>query len=79
MRFYSFQIVIEKEQEDDGYFAYSPNLPGCFGKGETIEKAKWSIREAMQLHLASLLENGDPIPQFPSVVHVEELSIGLPA
>jgi hypothetical protein len=30
MKFYSFQIVIEKEPEDEGYYAYSPTLPGCF-------------------------------------------------
>jgi predicted RNase H-like HicB family nuclease len=25
-----FDIVVEKEQEDVGYSAYSPTLPGCF-------------------------------------------------
>ena len=30
MRFYSFQIIIEKEPEDEGYFAYSPTVAGCF-------------------------------------------------
>jgi predicted RNase H-like HicB family nuclease len=79
MRFYSFQIIIEKEPDDPGYFAYSPTLPGCFGNGATIEEAKRSIREAVELHLASLVANGDPIPQTPGLVHVEELSIGLPA
>lgn len=79
MRFYSFQIVIEKEPDDPGYFAYSPTLPGCFGNGATIEQAKSSIREAIETHLASLIAHGDPIPQTPSVVHVEELTVGLPA
>jgi predicted RNase H-like HicB family nuclease len=79
MRFYSFQIVIEKEPEDPGYFAYSPTLPGCFGNGATIEETKKSIHEAVELHLASLVANGELIPQFPGVVHVEELSVGLPA
>lgn len=79
MRFYSFQIVIEKEPEDPGYFAYSPTLPGCFGNGATIEEAKKSIREAVESHLASLVAHGDAIPQTPSVVHVEELTVGLPA
>lgn len=65
MRFYCFQIVIEKEPDDPGYFAYSPNLPGCFGNGSSIEEAKQSIRQAVELHLASLVEHGDPIPQVP--------------
>ena len=29
MRFFNFEIVIEKEPEDPGYYAYSPTLPGC--------------------------------------------------
>jgi len=36
MRFYSFQIVIEKEAEHEGYYAYSPTLPGCFSNGKSI-------------------------------------------
>ena len=35
MRFYNFEIVIEKEPEDEGYSAYSPSLPGCFSNGRT--------------------------------------------
>jgi len=54
MKFYSFQIVIEKEPEDEGYFAYSPTVPGCFSNGRTIEDAKRHIREALEQHLAVL-------------------------
>jgi len=57
MKYYSFQIVIEKEPEDEGYFAYSPTLPGCFSNGKTIEDAKRNIREAIQLHLESMREH----------------------
>ncbi len=78
MRFYSFQIVIEKEPEDEGYFAYSPNLPGCFSNGKTIEQAKKNIRVAIEQHLASLLEHSRPIPQNDRLVHTEELSVGIP-
>ncbi len=78
MRFYTFEIVVEKEQEDDGYAAYSPGLPGCFGGGRTIEEAKRSIREAIQQHLQTLLAHGQPIPQNERLVHVEELTVGVP-
>ena len=78
MRFYHFEIVIEKEQEDEGYFAYSPTLPGCFGNGRTIEEAKQSIRMAVQQHVEVLLTHGDPVPQNERLVHVEELTVGVP-
>ena len=78
MRFYSFQIVIEKEPEDEGYYAYSPTVPGCFSNGKTIEEARRNIREAVEQHMASLLGHGQPIPQDDGLVHVEELTVGLP-
>ena len=78
MKFYTFEIVIEKETEDDGYAAYSPTLPGCFSNGKTIEEAKQNIREAIRLHIESLLAHGQPIPQNDKLVHVEELTVGIP-
>lgn len=78
MKYYSFEIVVEKEAEDEGYFAYSPTLPGCFSNGRTIEEAKRNIREAIQLHVESLLAHGQPIPQNEKLVHVEELTVAIP-
>ena len=78
MQFYSFEIVIEKEPEDEGYFAYSPTLPGCFSNGLTIEEAKRNIREAIQQHVAVLQEQGQVIGQQERLVHVEELTVGMP-
>jgi len=77
MKFYNFEIVVEKEQEDEGYLAYSPTLPGCFSNGKTIEEAKRNIREAIQQHIKSLLAHGESIPQNENLVHVEELTIGV--
>ena len=78
MKFYSFQIVIEKEPEDEGYYAYSPTLPGCFSNGKTIEEARRNIREAVEQHVESLLRRAQKIPQDDNLVHVEELTVGLP-
>ena len=78
MKFYSFEVIIEKESEDEGYFAYSPTLPGCFSNGLTIEEAKRNIREAIELHLTSLHLHNEKIPQNERMVHVEELTVGMP-
>ena len=55
MTYYTFEIVVEKEAEDDGYLAYSPTLPGCFSNGKTGEDAKRNMREAVQQDLQSIL------------------------
>lgn len=78
MKFYSFEIVIEKEPEDAGYLAYSPTLPGCFSNGLTIEEAKRNIREAIQQHVASLQAHGEVVGQQERLVHGEELTVGVP-
>ena len=78
MKFYNFEVVIEKEQEDEGYSAYSPGLPGCLSNGRTIEEAKRNIREAIQQHVQTLLSHGQPIEHRENLVHVEELTIGVP-
>jgi predicted RNase H-like HicB family nuclease len=61
MRYFSFEIVIEKEPEEEGYFAYSPTIPGCFSNGKSIEQAKRNIREAIAQHLESLRAHGEAL------------------
>ncbi len=78
MKFYTFEIVVEKEPEDEGYAAYSPTMPGCLSNGKTIEEARRNIREAVQQHIESLLAHDQPIPQNENLVHVEELTVGVP-
>jgi antitoxin HicB len=79
MKYFSFNIIIEKEQEDEGYYAYSPTLPACFSNGRTIEEARINIRTAIEQHIESLISHGQPVPQNDRIVHVEALSIGVPA
>lgn len=78
MKFYNFEVIIEKEEDGEGYAAYSPTLPGCFSNGRTIEEAKRNIREAIQQHLEMLQSKNAAIPQTERLVHVEEISVGLP-
>jgi predicted RNase H-like HicB family nuclease len=56
-----FLVVIEKGENSFG--AYVPDLPGCAVVGETREEALQLIREAVELHITSLREQGDPVPQ----------------
>ncbi|MEW6235302.1 MAG: type II toxin-antitoxin system HicB family antitoxin [Candidatus Omnitrophota bacterium] len=58
MKYYTFEILIEKEPDDEGYHACSPTLPGCFSNGKAIEETKRNFREAVEQHLVSLLKHG---------------------
>ncbi len=56
---YRFTVVIEKDQ--DGYFAYCPELQGCYTQGETFEAAMENVRDAIKLHIEDRLANNEPI------------------
>lgn len=63
MNYYTFEVIIEKEENNKGYYAYSPNLPGCFSNGNTFEETKHNIREAINLQIESMIAHGIPIPR----------------
>ena len=66
-----YAIVIEKGPTS--YGAYVPDLPGCVATAATVEETERLLREAIQLHLAGMLEDGTPIPEPSSVVDYLEL------
>ncbi len=45
-------VIIEKDT--NGYYAFSPDLPGCQSQGDTLEEAIANIREAVALYLETL-------------------------
>lgn len=59
-----YAIIIEKTENN--YGAWAPDLPGCVAVGDTVEEVEQLMREAIELHLAGMREDGDPIPA-PSV------------
>ena len=61
---YRFLVVIEKA--DRNYSAYSPDLPGCVGTGETREEVEESIHSAIEMHVRGLLEDNLPVPESRS-------------
>ena len=56
-----YLIVIEPTGM--GFSAYSPNLPGCVSTGTTHEEVERNMREAIELHLEGLREEGYPVPE----------------
>ena len=62
------EYLVIVEQGDTSYGAYVPDLPGCVAVGETKEEALELIREAIELHIESLRENGEVVPSPHSFV-----------
>jgi predicted RNase H-like HicB family nuclease len=45
-------IIVEKDE--DGYYAYAPDLKGCQSQGNSLEEVKANIKEAVELYLETL-------------------------
>jgi predicted RNase H-like HicB family nuclease len=54
---------------DDGqrYGVTVPDLAGCFSAGDSIDEALESVREAIELHLEGLLDEGDDMPMIAPI------------
>ena len=61
-----YAIVIEKAEKS--YSAYVPDLPGCVAVGDTVGEVQRLIREAIELHLSGMREDGIPVPPPSSQV-----------
>jgi predicted RNase H-like HicB family nuclease len=60
-----FLIVIENAGSN--LSAYSPDLPGCAATGSSVEEVERNMVEAIQLHVAGLMEDGLPVPKCSSL------------
>lgn len=57
---YKFLIVIEKTE--DGYSAYSPDIPGCVATGSTRGETERNMYDAIEMHIEGIIEDGLSIP-----------------
>jgi predicted RNase H-like HicB family nuclease len=62
-----FKVELEKD-EDGWYVATVPALPGCVSQGKTPAEARRNVREAIELHLKALAEDGIPLRPRKGVI-----------
>jgi len=53
--------------------AYVPDLPGCIATGKTRREVERLIRDAIELHLEGLREDGLTVPEPSSSVEYVEV------
>ena len=54
---YRFATIVGKDKQ--GYFAYYPELQGCYTQGETFEEVIANIKDAIKLHVEYRLANNE--------------------
>ena len=73
MKFHTYRIIIEPD-ENNTFHAYVPALPGCHSWGESFEKARKNIRDAIDVYIRSLRKDKEKIPEDCGVEIVETLT-----
>ena len=56
-----YTVIIEKGRES-GYVAYCPALKGCVSQGADKEEAVSNVKEAIEVYIEALVEDGLPVP-----------------
>jgi predicted RNase H-like HicB family nuclease len=73
------RYLIVMEATNTGYSSYSPDLPGCVATGSTESEVEQRMRQArmrqaIELHVAGLREQGEPVPEPQSSSSYVEIS-----
>lgn len=66
--------VVVHEADEGGYWVEVPALSGCYSQGETLEETLTNVREAIELYLEALHEDGAPIPKDEDIVFKVEVA-----
>jgi predicted RNase H-like HicB family nuclease len=70
----SLKYAVIFEQSENNWAGHVPDLHGCITTGTTLEETEQNIREAIQGHIQTLREFGEPVPEPTSVAKEIDVS-----
>ena len=62
-----YPIAIELGDKKHSFGVVVPDLPGCFSAGDTLDKAIDNAREAIELWLETVIDDGGAVPEPSSI------------
>ena len=72
------EYLVVIEQGPKTYGAYVPDLPGCIAVGSTRAEVLELIRDAIELHIEGMQEEGKPVPAPSSMSAVVQVRAAEP-
>jgi len=63
-----YTIVVHQDNQDGGYYAYVPDLEGCFTQADSLDELKENIKESIELSI-------DDNHQETSLVGIWEMDV----
>ena len=71
---YHVSVIVEKDK--DGYFAFSPDIKGCYTQGESYEEVIENIEDAIRLNIEDRLADGEEV-SLPDTVSLTSLEVAV--
>ena len=62
-----YPIAIEPGDAKHAFSVVVPDLPGCFSAGDTLDEAVDNTKEALELWLETVIDDGGSIPEPRSI------------
>ena len=71
MKYLNFSVVIEEDSR--GFFAFCPELQGCYSQGKNYEEVLKNIKDAIELHIKDRVHDKEKLerPKSISLVNLE--------
>lgn len=57
------EYMVIYELAGENYSAYVPDLPGCVACGDTVDETEDLMRDAIELYVDALHDDGQPMPE----------------
>jgi antitoxin HicB len=73
---YPYELVLDQDQ--GGYFARHPDLPGCTAEGESPQEAVTNLDQSRRLWIEVRLEGGYPVPEPVGEDYRGRISLRIP-
>ena len=70
-----YTIILEPDENGNGYTILVPALPGCTTQGSTKEEAIERAKEAIDAYIQSLEADGEPVPRETLPVEVLKVAV----
>jgi len=62
-----YPIAIEPGDDTHAFGVVVPDLPGCYSAGDTLDEAVDNAKEAIELWLETVIDDGGSVPQPRSI------------
>ena len=56
-------LVVYAKVPESNFAGMSPDVLGCVSTGDTLEAIRLGMREALEFHIESIVEDGEVIPE----------------